>query len=86
MSEHREPTRIPSSAPLWLGSGGDACEEGMEARALEASVTGLGFSFRNRLIPSGETQKVSDRNNSESVFYVQDEQLALPLIRVRGDG
>ena len=58
----------------------------MEARAPGASVTGLGFSFRNRLIPSGKTQKVSDRNNSESAFYAQDEQLALPSIRVSSDG
>ena len=65
MSEHREPTRIPSSAPLWLGWGEVMCEEGMQARAPGASVTELGFSIRNSLIPSGKTQKVSDRNNSE---------------------
>ena len=41
------------------------CEEGMQARAPGASVTELGFSIRNSLIPSGKTQKVSDRNNSE---------------------
>lgn len=33
---------------------------------------GFSISFRNRLIPSGDIQKVYDRNdNSESAFYIQ---------------
>ena len=44
----------------------------------------------SRTVLCGQSRGLSEiqkqRNNSESAFYVQDEQLALPSIRVSGDG